>query len=102
MHFQQIYIYKCEDQERGFGLFTNSRIPEGTFIAEYKGVYTTGIVSNYSISIPPRRFVDGESVFSYARFANCSWKNNCKLVTNKNRLYLKSVKTIECELYLCS
>ncbi|WP_395647781.1 SET domain-containing protein [Terricaulis sp.] len=84
----------------GLGLFTESEIPKGSCIIEYKGVPLTEKQeeesnSRYLFEINSRKTIDGAPRWNTARYINHSCRPNCEPNIYKGRIYIHARRKIK-------
>jgi SET domain-containing protein len=84
----------------GRGLFTQERIPKGSFIIEYLGRPATAkqIKENrgkYLFWTSSTSMIDGNIPENTARFINHSCAPNCEIIIRKRRVYVFALRTIK-------
>jgi SET domain-containing protein len=84
----------------GRGLFTQERIPKGSFIIEYLGRPATAkqIKENrgkYLFWTSSTSMIDGNIPENSARFINHSCAPNCEIIIRKRRVYVFALRTIK-------
>lgn len=84
----------------GLGLFTESEIPKGSCIIEYKGVPLTEKQeeesnSRYLFAIHSRKTIDGAPRWNTARYINHSCRPNCEPNIYKGRIYIHARRKIK-------
>lgn len=107
---KNLHVKRSKIPGSGKGLFTNTDIPKGTDIVEYKGKLTDWKNANHKNGDNPYLFYVNRNIVidalrqltALARYANDGKgitrvkgvTNNCEYVTKKNKVYIRSVKNI--------
>ncbi len=84
----------------GLGLFTDSDIPKGACIIEYKGKLLTRdqeetVNSKYLFEVNSRKTIDGAPRWNTARYINHSCRPNCEPNIYKGRVYIHARRRIK-------
>jgi len=84
----------------GRGLFTQERIPKGSFVIEYVGRPATAkqIKENrgkYLFWTSDTSMIDGNVPENTARFINHSCAPNCEIIIRNRRVYVFALRTIQ-------
>ncbi len=82
------------------GLFTDSDIPKGACIIEYKGKLLTRdqeetVNSKYLFEVNSRKTIDGAPRWNTARYINHSCRPNCEPNIYKGRVYIHARRRIK-------
>ncbi len=90
----------------GRGLFTQERIPKGSFIIEYIGRPATArqIAENrgkYLFWTSATSMIDGNIPSNRARFINHSCAPNCEVQLRRRRIYIYASRAIQAGEELC-
>ncbi len=84
----------------GLGLFTESEIPKGACIIEYRGPELTPEQeeksrSKYLFEVHSRKTIDGSPRWNTARYINHSCRPNCEPNTYKGRVFIHARRRIK-------
>jgi uncharacterized protein len=93
------FKFKVKRSSAGLGLFTESPIPKGACIIEYKGrelseaeQYT--VISQYLFEVTKKKTIDGKDRSNTARYINHSCRPNSEIETYKGRVYIMARRNI--------
>ena len=92
--------YRALRSHSGRGLFTQERIPKGSFVIEYLGRPATAkqIQENrgkYLFWTSDASMIDGNLPTNTARFINHSCAPNCEVRIRNRRIYIFTLRTIQ-------
>ena len=84
---------KIKRAKTGLGLFTESPIPRGGFVVEYKGRLLSREKANekggrYLFDVSNRCTIDGTTRKNIARYINHACKPNCEVEVRRGRVFV--------------
>jgi SET domain-containing protein len=94
------YTFVTRRSRAGFGLFTQSAIPKGACVIEYKGKTLTQeqddkSESHYLFLVSKAKTIDGWIPGNKAKYINHSCRPNCEIVIRKGRVWVMSLRNIQ-------